>query len=323
MRRRAFIAGIGGAVATWPASASAQPAKVPVIGYLGSISLTEGHEQIAGIRQGLSDAGFVEGQTVAVEYRAADGVYARLPALIAELANAKVDVIVAQGPPAARAARAANTTIPVVFGVGIDPVAEGLIASLARPGGTLTGVTMLIGDLMPKRLALLIDLAPEAQLIAVLVNPKVPNPWICSVEDLARAKGVRLLVLKASTPEEIDTAFAIMVQGRVEALIIGEDPFLALRPQIPEQALRHRIPTMGLLRGFAVAGGLATYGTNLKEAWRLVGTAAARVLKGAKPADLAVQQPTKFEMVLNLKTAKALGLTIPPLVLAQADEVIE
>ena len=323
MRRREFIAGVGGVMVAWPLSARAQQKPMPVIGFLGSSSLNQTLVQVDAFKQGLSEAGFVEGRSVTIEYRWAEGSYDRLPAMATELVARKVNVIVAQAPPAARAAKAATTTIPVVFGVGIDPVAEGLVASLARPGGNLTGVTLLSADLMAKRYGLMTELAPAARLIALLVNPNVPNPWIGSVEDLTRAKGVRLLVLKAATDGEIEAAFAVMMQERAEALVVGEDTFLALRPKIPELALRHRIPTMGLLRGFPAIGGLASYGTSIRDAYRLIGVTAAKILKGAKPADLAVQQPTKFELVLNLNTARALGLAIPLIVLAQADEVIE
>lgn len=324
MRRRDFILLGGAAAAVWPLAARAQQKPMPVIGFLGSGSpsvLTT--SQIDGFRRGLGEAGYVEGQNVAIEWRWAEGAYDRLPPLAAEFVARNVDVIIAQAPPAARAAKAATSTIPIVFGVGIDPVAEGLVASLARPGGNLTGVTLLSSDLMAKRLALLTELAPNARYVALLVNPNNPNPWIGSVEETARAKGVRLLLLKAATAGEIDAAFATMAQERVEALVVGEDTFLSSRPQITELALRHRLPSMGILRRFPEAGGLVSYGTNIADAYRLIGASAARILKGAKPADLPVQQPTKFEMVLNMKTARALGLTVPPMVLAQADEVIE
>jgi putative tryptophan/tyrosine transport system substrate-binding protein len=210
-----------------------------------------------------------------------------------------------------------------VFGVGIDPVAEGLVAGLARPGGNLTGVSLLNSDLTAKRFGLMTELAPKARLIAMLVHPKNANPWIGRVEDLARAKGVRLLILKAATVGEVDQAFATMAQEGVKALVLGDGTFLGSGAQVVELALRHRLPTMGLARRFVEAGGLASYGTNIGDAYRLVGTMAGQILKGMKPADLAVQQAVRFEMVLNMKTATALGLDIPPLVLARADEVIE
>ena len=323
MKRRHFIASLGAATAAWPLVARAQRKPMPVIGFLASTSAGAGTEQLVGIRQGLGETGYVEGQSFAFEHRWAKGAYGRLPAMAADLVARKVDVIIAQAPPAAHAAKAATTTIPVVFGVGIDPVAEGLVGSLARPGGNLTGVTLQISDLMPKRFALMTELVPKARLIALLVSPKNPNPWIGSVEATAHAKGVRVMIVKAGAAGEVDAAFATMVQERAEALVIAEDSFLATWPQVAELALRHRIPTIGLIRRFAEIGGLVSYGTNLTAAYRQIGAMAGRILKGAKPADLAVQRPVRFEMVLNMKTAKALGLTIAPLVLAQADEVIE
>lgn len=323
MRRRKFITLVGGTTAAWPLTARAQQKPMAVVGFLASSTRSRADQQLAGIRQGLGEAGYIEGRTLAIEYRSADGVYDRLPAMAADLVSAKVDVIIAQAPPAARAAKAATTAIPIVFGVGIDPVAEGLVASLARPGGNLTGVTLLNSELMAIRFGLMSELVPDARLIALLVNPNVPNPWLGGVEDAARAKGVGLMILKAATATEIDAAFATMAQGKAQALIIGEDTFLAQRQQIAELALRHSIPSIGLLRRYAEFGGLVSYGTNLTAAYREVGILAGRILKGAKPADLAVQRPTTFEMVLNLKTAKALGIAISPLMLAQADEVIE
>lgn len=325
MRRRKFISLLGGATVAWPLAVRAQQKPLPVLGFLGTSSPGGiSPPQIPSFLKGLGEAGYVEGQNLAIAWRWADGAYDRLPALAADLVNAKVDVIVAQGPPAARAAKAATTVLPIVFGVGIDPVAEGLVTSLARPGGNLTGVTLLNADLVAKRFGLMTELAPKARLIALLVNPTSPNPWIGSVEDPARAKGVRLLMLKAATDGEIDAAFAMMVQERAEALVLGEDVFLSARgAMIAELALRHRIPTMGFLRHFPDLGGLASYGTPIGDAYRLIGTMAGRILNGARPADLPVQQPVKFEFVINMKTAQALGLTIPPMLLAQADEVIE
>lgn len=323
MKRRPFIAGIGAAMAASSLSAHAQRRPMPVVGFLAASALDQVGAQLTGIRQGLADAGYVEGRTLGVDYRAAEGVYDRLPGLAADLVARKVDVIIAQGPPAARAAKAATTTLPIVFGVGVDPVAEGLVASLARPGGNLTGVALLNAELMVKRFGLILELVPKARLIALLVNPTVANPWIGDVEDLARAKGVRLLIVKASNPGEVDAAFATMAQERAEALVVGDDPFLSNTRQPAQLALRHRLPSIGFLRRHAELGVLASYGTNLTEAYRQIGAMAGRILKGANPADLAVQQPVKFEMVINLKTARAIGLTIAPLLLAQADDVIE
>ena len=323
MRRRTFITGLGGAVATWPLTTRAQQKPTVVVGYLASTIEAESGVQLVGIRQGLAETGYLEGQNLGIELRSAKGAYDRLPGLAAELVAAKVDLIIAQAPPAAQAAKAATSTIPIVFGVGSDPVASGLVASLARPGGNLTGVTLLNSDLMAKRFDLMSELVPKATRFALLVNPNTPNPWIGGVQDAAAKMGVQLQILKAATPDEIDAAFATMVQLRTEALVIGEDVFLATRFHIAELALRHSLPTIGLLRQFSEIGGLVSYGTNLKDAYRQIGVYAGQILKGANPADLPVQRPTKFELVLNLKTAKALGLAVPPLLLAQADEMIE
>jgi putative tryptophan/tyrosine transport system substrate-binding protein len=321
MKRRHVIAGLGATVAASPFAVNAQQKPLPVLGFL--ISTVEYEVQLAGIRQGLAEAGFVEGQTIAVEYRHADDAYDKLPAMAADLVARKVDVIIAQAPPAARAAKAATTTIPIVFGVGIDPVADGLVASLARPDGNLTGVSLLNSDVTTKRLGLLLELTPKARRMALLLNPTVPNPWLGSAEELARAKGVQLLIVKASNPEEVDAAIATVVQERVDALIVGEDTFLVRRRQIAEQTLHHRLPSISPSRFYAERGGLASYGTNIKDAYRIIGTMAGRILNGAKPADLPVQQPVRFEMVLNMKTAKALDLEIPPQILVQASELIE
>ncbi|MEQ1612117.1 MAG: ABC transporter substrate-binding protein [Hyphomicrobiaceae bacterium] len=307
----------------WPFGADGQQPRQPVIGFLAAAPPAITVEHLAGIRQGLAEAGYVDGQNLSIEHRTAEGVYNRLPGLAADLVARRIDVIIAQSPPAAHAAKAATGTIPIVFGVGIDPVAEGLVTSLARPGGNLTGVTLLSSDLMAKRLALICEMVPQARLIALLLNPSSPNPWISGVEEVARAKGVRLLILKAATPAEIETAFTAMAQQQVQALVIGEDTFLAQREQIADFALRSKIPSIGILRRFAESGGLVSYGTNLKDAYRQIGVYAGQILKGAKPADLPVQQPIKFEMTINLKTAKALGIEIAPLLLARADEVIE
>lgn len=321
--RRSFVGGLG-AAALQPLAARAQ--QQPVLGVLATSPsatfLSSG--QSRGFLRGLDEAGFAEGRNLAIEWRWGGNSNDRLTDMAADLVARKVDAIVAQAPPAARAAKAATTTIPVVFGVGVDPVAEGLVASLARPGGNMTGVTLLSADLMAKRLGLMIELVPKAQLIALLINPTNPNPWIGSVEELARLRGVRLLMAPASTEAELATAFAMMVQAGAEAVVVGEDsPLNTMRTTIAQLALRHRLPTMGLLRQFAEVGGLASYGTDIADAYRLVGAMAGRILRGAKPADLAVQQAVRFEIVLNLKTAKALGLEVAPGFIAQADEVIE
>lgn len=323
MHRRTFMAGFCSTIALWPLVAHSRQGNTAKIGYLGSNSIAEGQDHISGLRQGLNDGGYIEGQNLVIEFRWADNAYARLPALAAELIALKVDVIVAQAPPAAQAAKAATQVIPIVFGVGSDPVASGLVASLARPGGNLTGITLLISDLMAKRFALMADLVPHARHMAVLVNPNISHPWVESVEKIARERSIQLMIIKAATPGDIDAAFETMTRGKVDAVIIGEDPFLGLTPQIPALAKRQRLPLMGVGRVTPMAGGLVSYGTSLKDAFVLVGDFVARILDGAKPADLAVRQPTKFEMVLNLRNANELGLVVPPLLLAQADDVIE
>jgi putative ABC transport system substrate-binding protein len=317
------MVGIGGAVAAWPVPVRAQQKSKPVLGFLASNALAEIQPLIAGMRRGLAEAGYVEGQSLAITFRSADGDYSRLPALAAELVDTKVDVIFAQGPPAAHAAKAVTTSVPTVFTVGTDPVASGLVASFARPGGNLTGIAMFMTDLVAKRFSLLIELLPQARHFALLVNSSFPSPFVGSVEEIARTKGVRLLILKVSTDSEVDAAFSTMKTERVEAFITGQDPFLGLRPKIPEMALRHAIPMMGFIRVNAELGAVASYGIDLVDAFRITGTMAGRILKGDKPGDLAVQRPTRFEMVLNLKTARALGISVPPSVLAEADEVIE
>ncbi len=325
MKRRDFITvgGAAAALAAFPSSSRAQPKPTSVVGFVASTRGTSAVEQLTGIRQGLLQAGFVEGDNLVLHIRGAEGVYDRLPGLVADLLAQKVGVIITQAPPATRAAKAATTTTPIVFGVGIDPVADGLVASFARPGGNLTGVALLGSELMARRLDLMSELVPQARLFALLVNPSVPNPWISEVDAVARAKGARLLSLEAATVGEIDTAFAAMARERAEALLIGEDTFLAQRPEIAELALRWRIPTIGIVRGFATLGGLASYGASLTDAYRQIGLYAGMILKGARTNDLPVLRPTKFDFVLNLKTARALGVVIPPLLLAQADEVIE
>jgi putative tryptophan/tyrosine transport system substrate-binding protein len=283
---------------------------------------------MAAFRQGLSEAGYVGGQNLAIEYRAAaEGHYDRLPALAAELVSRKVDLIVASGAiPAAHAAKNATSTIPIVFRVGSDPVAAGLVASLARPDGNLTGVSILAGELTPKRLELLSELVPQAKVIALLGNPNNPGnePMIRNMQEAARSKGVQLPILKADTESEIDAAFASLVQLHAGALVVGADPFLSSRrEQLVALASRHAVPAIYAWREFVAAGGLISYGASLTAAYRQVGIYAGKILKGAKPADLPVEQPTKFELVINLKTAQALGLTVPPSLIAIADEVIE
>ena len=280
----------------------------------------------AAFRRGLSETGYVEGQNLAIEYRWAEGRFDRLPALAADLVGRKVDVIVAGTDPAAHAAKNATSTIPIVFITGDDPVGQGLVASLARPGGNLTGVSFLTRELHPKRLELLSELVPQAKVIALLVNPTIPatERMMPAMQKAAQANGVQLHVLKASTEREIDAAFASLVQRQAAALIVASDPFFFIRrEQIVVLASYLSVPAIYVAPEFATAGGLISYGTSNTFVFRQVGIYTGKILKGAKPADLPVMQPTTFELVVNLKTAKALGLTIPPSILSRADEVIE
>jgi putative ABC transport system substrate-binding protein len=324
MKRRDFIALLGGAAA-WPVVARAQQKAMPVIGWLGITLLDPAAPTLAAFRQGLSETGYVEGQNVAIEYRFAESRYDRLPALTADLVGRKVDVIMAVSNASALAAKSATSAIPIVF-TGVDPVERGLVASLARPGGNLTGVSVMTTELLPKRLELLSELVPQARVIALLVNPNNPSTevMIRDVQEAARAKGLQLTILKAGTEGEIDAAFASLVQLHAGALLMGSDPFfVGRRGQLVELASRHAVPAMYEMRAFAASGGLISYGTSLTGTFRLAGNYAGKILKGAEPADLPVQQPTRFELVVNLKTAQALGLTVPPSILARADEVIE
>jgi putative tryptophan/tyrosine transport system substrate-binding protein len=322
MKRRDFITFLGGAAA-WPRALRAQQ-KVPVIGVLSSPSPGAVAADIAAFHEGLSEAGYVEGLNVAIEYRWAEGRLDQLPALAADLVARKVDVIAAlAGTPPALAAKGATSTIPIVFSMG-DPVGLGLVASLARPGGNLTGVSSL--DLSPKRIEMVSELVPGAKVIALLVNPNnaIAASTIQNSQEAARTKGVELLVLKASTESEIDAAFATLSQARAGALIQPSDVLLNNRlDQLVALASRHAVPTIYDWREYPAAGGLISYGPSRTGLWRQVGIYVGKILKGAKPADLPVEQPTRFELVVNLNTAKALGLTVPPSILARADEVIE
>jgi putative tryptophan/tyrosine transport system substrate-binding protein len=325
MRRREFITLLG-VVAAWPLAARAQQSAMPVIGFLHFGSPGPFAYQAAAFDQGLKETGYVEGQNVAIEYRWAEGRYNQLTALATDLVNRKVDVITALGPPCASAAKHATSTIPIVFTIGTDPVADGLIASLARPGGNLTGISILAVELVPKRLELLSELVPQARVFALLVNPNngYSEPMIRDVEEAASAKGIQLKILKASTESEIDAAFATIANLHVDGLVIGDDPFfVAQQKQLVALATRYLIPTTYQFREFAAAGGLVSYGPSLSAAIRQAGVYAGKIVKGAKPADLPVVQPTKFELVVNLRTAKALGIDVPPMLLARADEVIE
>jgi len=327
MRRRELLlllaTGIVGARAV-----SGQQKAIPVIGLLGSGSpfVRAGH-LLAAFLDGLSETGYVDGQNVAIEYRFAEGHYDRLPALAADLVSRKVDLIFASGVlSSVLAAKNATSTIPILFIGDDDPVEAGLVASLARPGGNVTGASIMITELTPKRLELLCELVPEGKVLALLVNPNNPQTErvIRDMQDAARAKGVQLLIAQAGSESEIDAAFATLVQLHSDALVVGPDPiFLRQREQIVALAARHAVPASYPVREFATDGGLISYGSSVTAAFRLVGTYAGRILNGAKPADLPVQQPTTFELVVNLKTAKALGLTVPPAILARAEEVIE
>ena len=276
--------------------------------------------------QGLSEIGYVEGRNVSIEHRIVENKFDRLSAFAAELVGRKVDLIFAPTEPAARTAKNSTATIPIVFGVSVDPVAAGLVTTLARPGGNLTGVSFMLAGLTPKRLELLSELVPPASVFALLVNPNNPNAEtiIQEMQEAARVKGVQLHVLKAGTESEIDTAFATLIQLHVDALVEGANSFLSSRrDQLVALAARYAIPASYEMRPFAEAGGLISYGPSPSALFRLLGTYVGKILNGAKPADLPVQQPTTFELVVNMKTAKALGLTIPPSILARADEVIE
>jgi putative ABC transport system substrate-binding protein len=325
MRRRELMILLGGAM-TAARALRAQQKAMPVIGYLDAGSPGPSAPSLAAFRQGLSETGYVEGQNVAIEYRWAEGRYDRMPALAADLVGRKVDVITTTGGPSVLAAKSATSTIPIVFSSGTDPVELGLVASLARPGGNLTGVSFISIELMPKRLDLLSELVPHAGVIALLVNPNSPiaQRIIGNMQEAARAKGVQLLILKAGTESEINAAFATLVQQHAGALVVGGDTFFASRlDQFVALAAHHAVPAIYELRESVAAGGLISYGPSRTGRWHQVGTYVGKILKGAKPADLPVQQPTRFELVINLKTAKDLGLTVPPSLLARADEVIE
>jgi putative ABC transport system substrate-binding protein len=324
--RRTFICTVASGVITTPliAQAQQQPAR-PVVGYLSSRSPEESATHAAAFLRGLSDTGYVEGQNISVKYRWANGDYERLPALASELVGLGVTLLVAVGgTPSAQAAKAATATIPIVFLIGDDPAKNGLVASFNRPGGNLTGVTFVTTELGAKRLELLYELVPDASVSAYLHNPKNQEAESQAIQAAAHSLRRRLLVLRASTESEIASSFATLTQERVDALIVGNDPFFdSQRNQLIALAARNAVPAIYHIREFPAAGGLMSYGSSLVDAYRQVGTYAGRILKGTNPADLPVVQPTKFELVINTKTAKALGLAIPHRLLLRADEVIQ
>jgi putative ABC transport system substrate-binding protein len=325
VKRRELITLLGAAAAGWPLTARAQHPPLPVIGLLRSSPASGTAHLVTAFQRGLKEVGFIEGHNVAIEYRWAEGEPERLPALVADLIRRSVAVIVANQA-AAQAAKAATATVPIVFTTGSDPVRIGLVESLSRPGGNVTGVVFTVGDLTAKRLGLLQQLAPTALVLAVLLDPNTPasDEALNGVEEARRSIGRRIEIVKASTENELDAAFDAIVRARAGALLVGGGPlFLGQRRRLVALAERHRLPASYVTRQYLEAGGLMSYGPSQTEAYRVAGTYAGRILRGAKPADLPVDQATKFELIINLKTAAALGLTVPPNLIALADEVIE
>ena len=316
MRRREFITLLGGAAAAWPLAARAQQPPMPVVGFLNAASPGPLRQQVAAFREGLKESDYVEGRNVAVEYRWAEGQYDRLPALVADLVRQQVSVIVSGGgAPAVLAAKAATTTIPIVFSLGADPVGLGVVASLNRPGGNITGVYQFTSGLEAKRLGLLHEMIPKATPIAVLVNPNFADAenQLRDVQEAAARLEVQLVIVRANAESDFDAAFSTLVRQRAGALLVCSSPFFnGRREQLVVLAARHAVPAIFEWRDFAAAGGLMSYGTSLADAYRQVGVYAGQILRGAKPVDLPVVQSTKFELVINLSTAKALGITVPP-----------
>jgi putative ABC transport system substrate-binding protein len=327
MDRRAFIGSVAGGLLAVPLTVRAQQPAMPVIGYLNGASAAEFPHLVAAFHKGLIETGYTEGRNVAVEYRYADGRYDRLPALAADLVSRRVSAIVATaGTPTIRAAKAATSTVPIVFVIGGDPVMFGIVANLNRPGGNITGITLLDSEVTAKRLGLLLELVPTAAVIGGLTNPNNPisEPQVKELQAAAHTLGRRLLVLKASTESDFAAVFAAIDQQHVDALLVAGDPFFDdRRARLVSLAALHKVPASYIRREFVAEGGLLSYGPDASDAFRQAGIYTGRILKGEKPADLPVMQPTKFEMVINLKTAKALGLTIPQSLLLRADEVIE
>jgi putative ABC transport system substrate-binding protein len=323
VKRREFITLVGGAAA-WPIVARAQQTTMPIIGFLSTRAPSQDPHLLAAFRQGLKEAGYVEGQNVAIQYRFAENQYDRLPAMAADLVRRQVAVVAAAGNVSALAAKGVNSTVPIVFLSGDDPIKTGLVASLNRPGGNLTGVSPLSAEVAPKRLELLHEIVPTARIIAVLLNPSNPNSVSRDLQAAASTLGVQFHLLHASNERDFDNAFANLLQGQAGALVIGSDPlFISQIPQLAALTVRHAVPAIYQYREFAAAGGLMSYGGSNTESYHLVGVYTGRILKGEKPADLPVQQVTKVELVINLKTAKTLGLTVPLSLLSRADEVIE
>ncbi len=326
LRRRDFITLLGGAATAWPLAARAQRPAMPVVGFLNSASPAPYADNVAAFRQGLKEAGYVDGNNVAIEYRWAEGQYDRLPEMAADLIRRQVTVIAATSTPAALTAQKATTTIPIVFTTSSDPVHLGLVTSLSRPGGNVTGVTQLNVEVAPKRVELLHELVPTATVIALLVNPTNPNAGTVTrdLQAASRARGLRSHVLDASNETEIDSAFATLASLRADGLVIGSDVFFNTRAeQLGALAVRHAVPAIYHNREFVSAGGLMSYAGSIRDSYRHAGVYTGRILKGDKPADLPVQQSTKVELIINLKTARTLGITVPLPLLGRVDEVIE
>jgi ABC-type uncharacterized transport system substrate-binding protein len=326
VRRREFIKIVAGSAATWPLVARAQQPTMPVIGFLSSRSAGESARAVAAFHQGLRETGFVEGQNLKIEFRWAEGQYDKVPGLTSELVSLPLALLFAAGPPAALAARIATASIPIVFVVGVDPIAAGLVESFNKPGGNATGMTLITGPLAQKRLELLREIAPKAANLAMLANPLSPDaaPEIRDVQASTQANGFQLKMLIASKPSDLTAAFASLSEQHPDGVLVGSDPFfVARRDEIISLAARLRVPVIYPFREFAESGGLISYGANLAATYHQAGVYAGRILKGAKPAELPVMQPTTFELIINLNAAKALGIAVPPSLLARANEVIE